>query len=146
MICIRPVFLLLLVSLTTPALAQFFQDDPLSSYRHGGKFHRFDPVISEYNQTGKPLRLDGSCASACTMFLSVKHACVVRTATFLFHAGRDRNRMQSAQASGHMLRTYRAGLRKFLIANHYMDTLALQPISGSDMIEKFGYRECPKQG
>jgi len=27
---------------------------------------------------------------------------------------------------------------------HYMDTLEFHAISGHDMIQKFGYRECPK--
>jgi hypothetical protein len=44
-----------------------------------------------------------------------------------------------------MLSTYRAKLRKFLIANHYMDTPEFHAISGRDIVEKFGYRECPQK-
>ena len=32
-----------------------------------------------------------------------------------------------------------------LVANHYVDTLAFHTISGSEIIDKFGYRECPKR-
>jgi len=137
----------LLALLSSSANAQFIPnlDDPLLGYRKGGKFYRFDPAISEFNQSGKLVRLEGSCASACTMFLSVRNACVDPNATFLFHAGRDRNRMLSASATEHMLRTYHASLRNFLIANHYMDTFEFHAISGSDMIRKFGYRACPSK-
>ena len=33
--------------------------------------------------------------------------------------------------------------RAYLVANHIMETLDFTTISGSDMISKFGYRECP---
>jgi len=44
-----------------------------------------------------------------------------------------------------MLGAYNASLREYVIANHYMETLAFHAISGRDMIHKFGYRECPRQ-
>jgi hypothetical protein len=43
-----------------------------------------------------------------------------------------------------MLSAYNARLRDYVIAKHYMDTLELHPIPGRDIIDKFGYRECPK--
>jgi hypothetical protein len=41
-----------------------------------------------------------------------------------------------------MLNAYNATLRSYLVSNHYMDTIAFHAISGRDMIQKFGYREC----
>jgi hypothetical protein len=29
--------------------------------------------------------------------------------------------------------------------HHYMDTLEFHAISGADIIDKFGYRECPRR-
>ncbi len=37
---------------------------------------------------------------------------------------------------------YNGRLGAHLVANHVMDTLAFHTISGSDMVSKFGYREC----
>jgi hypothetical protein len=30
------------------------------------------------------------------------------------------------------------------MSNHFMDTQELHAISGTDIIQKFGYRACPK--
>jgi hypothetical protein len=43
------------------------------------------------------------------------------------------------------MNAYNASLRAYLVSNHYMDTLVLHTISGRDMIQKFGYRECPRK-
>ena len=39
----------------------------------------------------------------------------------------------------------RRKLRKYLIDNHYMETLAFHTIPGSTIIDRFGYKECPRQ-
>jgi hypothetical protein len=44
-----------------------------------------------------------------------------------------------------MLGAYNASLRDYVTAHHYMDTLEFHAISGRDLIQKFGYRECPKK-
>jgi hypothetical protein len=42
------------------------------------------------------------------------------------------------------LRHYNATLRGFLLAQHALDEVeTFYTISGSDMISKFGYRQCP---
>jgi hypothetical protein len=38
---------------------------------------------------------------------------------------------------------YNSRLRSFVLANHYMDSWDFHPISGQDMVQKFGYRQCP---
>src|ERR1700733_15337 len=119
--------------------------DPLQEYRLGGKFSAFDPVVSQYNQTGELFRISGHCQSACTIFLGIRNVCVEPGAVLLFHAGHpagDDNKM-SADATKHMLSAYNASLRAYLLEHHVMDTLTLVPIFGTDLIKKFGYRECP---
>jgi hypothetical protein len=64
---------------------------------------------------------------------------------FYFHAGHDTSRRITASATNHMLSTYNDRLASYVMANHYMDTLEFHAISGRDMIEKFGYRECPRR-
>ena len=116
-----------------------------AGYGMGGQFSRFDPVVAEHNRSGELFRIQGHCQSACTIFLGIKNVCVERSASLLFHAGHDKQRNVSAKWTNHMLSAYNGRLRSYLVSNHYMDTLAFHTISGSDMIDKFGYRECPKQ-
>lgn len=116
----------------------------IAGYEKGGRFVRFDPVVSQYNMSGEPFRIDGICKSACTLFLSIRNVCITRRATFFFHAGHDRNRNITVSATNHMLAAYNDQLRSYVLANHYMETLAFHPISGREMIRKFGYPECRK--
>jgi hypothetical protein len=111
----------------------------------GGKYARFDPVVSQYNQSGELFRIEGHCQSSCTLFLGIRNVCVDRNATLLFHAAHDRGQNVSPSLTSHMLGAYNAGLRNYVMANHYMETLAFHSISGRDMIRKFGYRECPRK-
>ena len=127
-----------LLSLSTAALA-----GTSAGYEMGGWFARFDPVVSQYNQSGELFRIEGHCQSACTLFLGIRNVCIGRNATLLFHAGHDRERNVTASSTRHMLSAYNARLRGFVMSNHYMDTLEFHEISGRDMIRKFGYRECP---
>ena len=41
-----------------------------------------------------------------------------------------------------MLSTYNAALQQYVTANHFMDTLDFHPISGSEIIKRFGYPAC----
>ena len=115
-----------------------------AGYGMGGQFARFDPVVAQYNQSGELLRIEGHCQSACTLFLAVRNVCIDRNAELLFHAGHDRERNVTGKATNHLLAAYKPKLRQYLVSNHYVDTLAFHTISGSDMITRFGYRECPK--
>jgi hypothetical protein len=125
----------------SPALAT----GSIAGFEKGGRFVRFDPVVSQYNMSGETFRIDGTCKSACTLFLAIHNVCVTRSATFYFHAGHDPQRRITASATSHMIGAYNEGLRNYVLANHYMDTLEFHAISGRDMITKFGYRECPRQ-
>jgi hypothetical protein len=119
--------------------------DPLKEYRLGGKFSAFDPVVSEYNKNGKLFRISGHCQSACTVFLAIKNVCIEPGAELLFHAGNSlgEEKKMSAVATEHMLSAYNSSLRAHLLEHHVMDSQTFFTISGSDMIKKFGYKECP---
>ncbi len=73
------------------------------------------------------------------------HASSHRSATLLFHAGHDRQRNIHVGSTQRMLNAYNGKLRRYLIDNHYMETLAFHTIPGSTIIDTFGYRECPRQ-
>ena len=79
------------------------------------------------------------------MFLGLHNVCVERSATLLFHAGHDRQRKINAGSTQRMLSAYNAKLRNYVLDNHYMDTLEFHAIPGSMIIDRFGYRECPRQ-
>lgn len=114
-------------------------------YGMGGWWEDFQPVIERANASGELFRIQGHCQSLCTMFLGLRNVCVERSARLLFHSGHDRQRNVSAKSTERMLGAYNASLRQYVTANHYMDTLAFHTISGADIIDKFGYKECPKR-
>ena len=126
-----------LVLAATPAIAGTSR-----GFENGGYFTRFDPVVAEFNQTRRPFRIVGLCQSACTLFLSIRNVCVERTARFEFHAGSDGKGNILQSATQHMLNAYNPKLRRFVIANGYLETLEFSAISADDIIDKFGYTEC----
>jgi hypothetical protein len=115
-----------------------------AGYEMGGKYARFDPVVSQYNQSGELFRIEGRCQSSCTLFLGIRNVCVDRNATLLFHAAHDSENASPSRTT-HMLEAYNASLRDYVTSHHYMDTLQFHAISGRDIIGKFGYRECPRK-
>jgi hypothetical protein len=131
---------LVLALLSSPAMAV----GSSQGYGMGGQFVRFDPVVAEYNRSGELFRIEGHCQSACTLFLGIRNVCIEPSAQLLFHAGHDRERNITAKSTNHMLAAYRPKLRQYLVSNHHMDTLAFHTIPGHEMIDKFGYKACPK--
>jgi hypothetical protein len=119
-------------------------DGSSAGYGMGG-FEGFDSKVAEYNRSGELFRIRGHCQSACTKFLGIRNVCVERSAQLLFHASHDRDRNISERWTQHTLSHYNAALRNHLVSNHYVDTLAFHTIPGSEIIDRFGYRECPKR-
>lgn len=128
-------FAFLLVA--TPALAGTSR-----GYENGGFFSRFDPVVEEFNRSGKEFRIVGLCQSACTLFLSIRNVCVEPQAVFQFHAGHDGKGNVSTSATLHMINSYNPMLRNFVIERGFMETLSFSTIPARDIIEKFGYPAC----
>jgi hypothetical protein len=120
---------------SSPLVAQ----DSSALYSRGGFSKSFGELAGHINRSGQLFRIEGTCQSACTMFLSLRHVCVDPNATLLFHSGKP----GTVRGRDRMLAAYNAKLRKFLIANHYMDTPDFHAISGRDIVRKFGYRACP---
>ena len=130
----------LLLMISSAALAATSE-----KYGKGGWIQDFQPEIDRANASGELFRIRGHCQSNCTLFLGLRNVCVERSATLLFHAGHDRNRNISAVSTGRMLNAYNAGLRQYVMDNHYVDTLAFHAIPGAMIIDKFGYKECPRK-
>ena len=114
-------------------------------YGGGGPMAKFDAIIAQYNASGEPFRIEGHCQSSCTMFLAIRKVCVDPNATLLFHAALSAHEKDHApypERNAHMASHYNASLRRFVLANHYMDSFAFHAVSGQDIIRKFGYRRC----
>jgi hypothetical protein len=129
-----------LLLVASPAIAA----GSAAGFEMGGNYARFDPVVSQYNQSGELFRIDGHCQSSCTLFLAIRNVCVSRSATLLFHSAKDRSGAASPARTEHMLAAYNPRLRDYVVSHHYMETLDFHAISGRDIIQKFGYRECPR--
>ena len=126
-----------------------YADGSVSSLRMGYgapnayAFAQFLAVIQQYNASGERFRIDSHCQSACTMFLSIRNVCIAPGATLLFHAGGSMQKgIISPSTTQQMLSTYNAALRQYVTDNHFMETFAFHPISGSEIIKRFGYPAC----
>jgi len=106
-------------------------------YGRGGSLSDYTGTVQQYNASGERFRIRGLCKSACTLFLGIKNVCIERSAVLRFHAG------LSPISTARMLESYNAKLRNYLNAGNFMSSSAFHTISGSDMISRFGYKECP---
>ena len=106
-------------------------------YGRGGSLSDYTGTVQQYNASGERFRIRGLCKSACTLFLGIKNVCIERSAVLRFHAG------LSPISTARMLGSYNAKLRNYLNAGNFMSSSAFHTISGSDMISRFGYKECP---
>ena len=119
-----------------------------SSVGHGegGYVPDFVAIVRRYNASGEPFRIEGPCKSACTLFLGIRNVCVERGATLMFHAGHDIAENvtgPNTRASRAALFRYNDALRRYLLEGHHLDTDTFHSVSGSTIVDRFGYRECP---
>lgn len=123
------------VILATPAFAVGYSD----GYGRGGVFGDYEPTIAKFNSSGELFIIRGRCQSACTLFLSIRNACVDANARFGFHAGR------STISTSRMLNSYNDKLRSHLVSVGALGGQSYYFISGRDMVTKYGYRACPRR-
>jgi hypothetical protein len=122
-------------------------DASSSPYGEGGYVPDFVKIVRQYNASGEQFRIEGTCKSACTLFLGIRNVCVERDAKLMFHAGHDiaENRTgPGTRASRAALYRYNESLRRHLLEGHHMDTDAFYVLPGGELIDRFGYRECSK--
>jgi len=122
-------------------------DGSSPAYGRGGMpIAEMNRTIQQYNETGELFRIEGECRSSCTLLLAIKNVCVEPSATLEFHAAILRPDLPVDPARNQLAAShYNSKLRSFVLANHYMDSWAFHPISGQDIIHKFGYRQCPRR-
>ncbi len=121
--------------------------DTSDRFSQGGWIEKFQPAIDQANASGELFRIRGHCQSNCTLFLGVRNVCVERSARLLFHAGHGRGENRyviNAGSTQRMLNAYNPKLRQYVTEKGYLAKLEFSTISGADIIDKFGYRECPR--
>lgn len=116
-------------------------------YGNGGRIDA-PSIIQRYNKSGELFRIEGHCQSSCTMLLAIRNVCVEPDAELAFHAAlfpNERDQKPPPQRQARMLNSYKPKLRQYLVSNHYVDTFEFHSISGREIIQKFGYRACPRR-
>lgn len=118
-----------------------FTQETSVPYGNGARtFRQMQGFVHDRDQFAKQghlFRIEGGCQSACTIFLKLRNVCIDPNAELLFHAANN------PRSTAIMLASYNSRLRRFLMENHYMDTPQFHTISGRQMIQQFGYRQCP---
>lgn len=139
----RGLFLGVVAIIASPVLA----DGTSLGHGEGGRIVDFLPIVQQYNASGELFRIQGVCKSACTLFLGIRNVCIERDATPMFHGGHDIQENVTGpdtRASRAMLYRFNEALRQHLLDGHYMDTEEYHTLMGTELIDRFGYRECPR--
>lgn len=140
----KSLLLLVLAVIAPPAFAEG------SSLGHGegGRIVDFLSIVQQYNANGELFRIQGACKSACTLFLGIRNVCIERDATLMFHGGHDIREDitgPDTRASRAMLDRYNEALRRHLLEGHHMDSGEYHTLVGSQLIDRFAYKECPRE-
>ena len=137
----------LLLAASSAGLSSTASADTSDRFSQGEWIEKFQPAIDQANASGELFRIRGHCQSNCTLFLGVRNVCVERSARLLFHAGHGRGENRqviNAGSTQRMLNAYNPKLRQYVTEKGYLTRLEFSTISGADIIDRFGYRECPR--
>ncbi len=115
-----------------PAAAQF---------DGGGRVGAYLDLVAAHDADGGRIEISGVCASACTMKLGARGACVHRDARLLFHAARDADGRIDRLGTLMMLHEYPAGVRAWARSRHALESQGLTAMSGAEAIA-LGVPDC----
>ena len=107
----------------------------------GGRVGDYLNFVGAANASGARVEIGGVCASACTMKLGARNACVSSGAQLWFHAARNPDGRVNALATLMMLQQYPAGVRAWARARGALESTALTTMSGAQAIS-LGVRSC----
>jgi len=111
-----------------------------SSYDRGGSVLDYYEQVRSANVTRRTVAIDGYCASACTMKLGARHACVTPEATLRFHSA-SANGEASWAGNTLLMSVYPPAIRAWVRRHQALDSLAFTEMSGSEAIG-LGIRAC----
>ncbi len=113
----------------------------------GGSVAERIQQVRQLSATGTPVRIEGTCISACTLLLGVPTTCVSPQARLGFHGPSSRLRgiplppEEYERVSRQMAEMYPAELRRWFMAKARLYTTSYLVISGGEAI-RMGARAC----
>jgi len=127
-----------------------FRDAPVNSRAPiiinndgGGVVSDFKEKVQYYASINRPIKVAGSCRSACTLVLAYTNACVYRGAVFKFHMARGAyDGVADRSATAEMIQWMPWSLQDHLRRNIAMDYNSNTIIRGSELIAIGAAREC----
>lgn len=137
-------FFAVFATIASPA----FAEGTSLGHGEGGRIVDFLSTVQQYNANDELFRIQGVCKSACTLFLGIRNVCIERDAKLMFHGGHDvleNVTGPDTRASRAMLYRYNKALQQYLLEGHYMESSEYHTLAGSELIDRFGYRECPRE-
>ena len=105
-----------------------------SDFDGGGRVDQYLDFVERANQTGERVEIKGICASACTMKLGARGACVHADAQLWFHAARFEDGSLNDLATRVLLRNYPPRIRAWARGSGAMNSLKFTPMSGREAI------------
>lgn len=113
-------------------------------YDWGGQVNKYTAIINEYRRhPERLLKISGTCASACTLFLAAPNVCVSRATVMWFHAPYDnRNGRIATEYKDWMLNYYPPQIRGWVKASGALDTIAFKRSLIGEQIISLGFKAC----
>jgi len=111
----------------------------------GGRVGDYLDFVGSANASGERIEIGGICASACTMKLGARGACVYADAQLWFHAARNADGRVNALATLMMLQEYPYGVRAWARARGALESVAITTMSGAEAIA-LGVPNCEQSG
>lgn len=125
---------------TAPANAGWFFD----SYDGGGRVLDYYEQVRSASYSRRAMPIEGYCASACTMKLGARNACVSPDATLMFHSASSYG-MNSWAGNTILMSMYPRAIRSWVRRHRALDSQSFVAMSGREAIA-LGIRPCSATG
>ncbi|MBB4200846.1 hypothetical protein CCR94_16045 [Rhodoblastus sphagnicola] len=111
------------------------------SFDGGGEVLDYMEQVHSANARGARIEIAGVCASACTMKLGVRNACVYRDAQLWFHAAHGGDGRVNSLGTRILLNHYPSAIRAWVMRHNAVASNDLTTMSGSTAIS-LGVQDC----
>jgi hypothetical protein len=112
---------------------------------NGGYLHQYMGAVLKADMAGRPIRIMGTCISACTVYLGARNACVEPGAVLWFHAAHNGDWSKpDSVATEHMASYWPPAVRDWARANGVFETTVFtkrRSLSGQELIS-MGVKQC----
>ncbi len=109
----------------------------------GGRVGDYLDLVSAANASGARVEIAGVCASACTMKLGARSACIHADAQLWFHAARSPDGRVNALATQIMTQEYPLRIRAWAASSGALRSTEFTTMSGAQAIA-LGVRDCDR--